>query len=176
MERADWLEDLEAVTICSKSQENDSRKMGVAGQVRRKSSSLDSQSNHRAWTKGDVKEDRGGIQVPSDVSRERNIKVSYSLKTPEKGKGQEEIRPLLEVFEAQIQNMDALEDRDNSGLLANNIEMDQIVIYAQESHVHPTVTSGEESAGSQLEERISPVSSDLRIMKLMKKGVDRENS
>ncbi|KAK1578777.1 hypothetical protein Q3G72_033063 [Acer saccharum] len=101
MERADWLEDLEAVTICSKPQENDSRKRGVAGQVRGKSSSLDSQSNHRAWTKGDVKEDRGGIQVPSDVSRERNIKLMIGKSRRDLRRGESEEKSSWTSSEAE---------------------------------------------------------------------------
>ncbi|KAI9156951.1 hypothetical protein LWI28_014588 [Acer negundo] len=91
MERVNSLEDLEDVTVRTKSQEKDKRKMGVAGQVRKvvreKSSSLDTQSNHSAWARGEVKEDRGGFHNLSDINGERNLKVSYSLKSPKKGKG-----------------------------------------------------------------------------------------
>ncbi|KAK1577181.1 hypothetical protein Q3G72_019617 [Acer saccharum] len=85
-ENADSLEELETVTV-----QKVKGKKGGAGHVRKvdrdKSLNLDLQSNHRAWTRGEVREERGGSQNFSDVRKEKNLKEAYSLKTPEKGKG-----------------------------------------------------------------------------------------
>ncbi|KAK1571724.1 hypothetical protein Q3G72_021955 [Acer saccharum] len=73
--------------------------------------------------------------------KQTQSKVLLEGLTPEFSEGQEENQPSLEGNEAQIQNLDTLEDGAIDGLQDNNTDMGQMVVYA-----HPTETSDGESS------------------------------